>query len=200
MVVQPVRQQRVDQRAARGERQLAPIAQRNDAPDSVRNWRGRERAQQSSPPLVQQREGRGAGRFRQPYGQPAQLPISTVPIPGTQPPALNGGRKLYDATRRWADSWRSDRRYDWRGHRQRYSSLFHFGFYNDPFGWGYRPFSIGWRMWPSYYSHSYWLNDPWQYRLPYAPAGYRWIRYYDDVILVDTWDGQVVDVIRNFFW
>jgi len=78
--------------------------------------------------------------------------------------------------------------------------LFNFGFYRDPFGWGYQPFSIGWRMWPSYYSQSYWLNDPWQYRLPYAPPGYRWIRYYDDAILVDTWDGQVVDLIRDFFW
>ena len=29
--------------------------------------------------------------------------------------------------------------------------------------------------------------------LPYAPPGYRWIRYYDDALLVDTWDGTVVD-------
>ena len=38
------------------------------------------------------------------------------------------------------------------------------------------------------------------YRLPYAPPGYRWIRYYDDAMLIDTWDGTVVDVIRDFFW
>jgi Ni/Co efflux regulator RcnB len=55
-------------------------------------------------------------------------------------------------------------------------------------------------MWPSYYRSSYWLNDPWQFRLPYSPPGTRWIRYYDDAILVDTWDGRVVDVIHNFFW
>ncbi|MGI8612320.1 MAG: RcnB family protein [Sphingomicrobium sp.] len=36
--------------------------------------------------------------------------------------------------------------------------------------------------------------------MPYAPTGYRWIRYYDDALLVDTWDGRVVDVIRDFFW
>ena len=46
----------------------------------------------------------------------------------------------------------------------------------------------------------YWINDPWQYRLPYAPPGYRWIRYWDDAMLVDTWTGEVVDVIHNFFW
>jgi len=28
----------------------------------------------------------------------------------------------------------------------------------------------------------------------------RWIRYYDDALLVDTWNGEVVDVIYNFFW
>jgi Ni/Co efflux regulator RcnB len=38
------------------------------------------------------------------------------------------------------------------------------------------------------------------YRLPYAPAGYVWIRYWNDALLVDTWSGQVVDMIPNFFW
>ena len=42
-------------------------------------------------------------------------------------------------------------------------------------------------------------SDP-KYGLPYAPPGYQWVRYYDDALLVDTWSGQVVDVINNFFW
>ena len=29
---------------------------------------------------------------------------------------------------------------------------------------------------------------------------YRWIRYYDDALLVDTYSGEVVDVIHRFFW
>ena len=49
-------------------------------------------------------------------------------------------------------------------------------------------------------SQRYWINDPYQYRLPYAPEGTRWIRYYNDVLLVDTWSGEVVDVIHDFFW
>jgi hypothetical protein len=28
----------------------------------------------------------------------------------------------------------------------------------------------------------------------------RWIRYYDDALLVDIRDGYVVDVIHDFFW
>ncbi len=198
-----IRQQRLERRAAQntGERVRAPaVTQHSDAPASVRNWRGRERFRENSPTVIQERNRNGAERLRQRLVQQSPPTVSRVPLQGTQPPVRSGARSVYNATQRWTDSWRSDRRYDWRGHRRRYGSLYNFGYYNDPFGWGYRPFSIGWRMWPSYYSRSHWLNDPWQYRLPYAPAGYRWIRYYDDAILVDTWDGQVVDVIRNFFW
>ena len=100
----------------------------------------------------------------------------------------------------WSTSWRHDGRYDWQNYRHHHRSLFHFGFYYDPFGWGYSPYQIGWRLWPSYYSSRYWISDPWQYRLPYAPPGTEWVRYYDDAVLVDTWSGEVVDVIYNFFW
>ena len=82
----------------------------------------------------------------------------------------------------WHTEWRHDSRYNWTDWRRHHHSLFHLGFYYDPYGWGYSPFQIGWRLWPSYYSYDYWLNDPYDYRLPYAPPGYRWVRYYNDVI------------------
>ena len=124
--------------------------------------------------------------------------VSETPRQGTQPP-LRAERHRRDRPN-WSTSWRHNNRYDWHNWRKRHRSLFRLGFYFDPFGWNYRPYSIGWRLWPSYYSSRYWLNDPWHYRLPYAPPGYRWIRYYNDAILVDTWNGEVVDVIYNFFW
>jgi len=123
--------------------------------------------------------------------------VSNVPRPGTQPP-LRVERN--HAPIQWSSNWRHNGKYDWQNHRRHHRSIFHLGFYYDPFGWGYNPFQIGWRMWPSYYSSNFWINDPWYYRLPYAPPGTRWIRYYDDAILVDTWSGQVVDVIYDFFW
>nr|WP_254306070.1 RcnB family protein [Sphingopyxis sp. BSNA05] len=55
-------------------------------------------------------------------------------------------------------------------------------------------------MGTSFYGSRYWINDPWRYRLPTAYAGTRWIRYYDDVLLVDTYSGEVIDVIYDFFW
>ena len=194
-----IRQQSAERRALTGADTPRSVADSDDAPESVRNWRRRDRFRDSSPGVIHERN-RADRQTRQSNVDRYAPAVSRVPMEGTQPPARSGARTLHKAMQRWSDSWRSDRRYDWRNHRRRYSWLYNFGFYNDPFGWGYRPFSIGWRMWPSYYSRSYWLNDPWQYRLPYAPPGYRWIRYYDDAILVDTWDGQVVDVIRNFFW
>lgn len=128
--------------------------------------------------------------------------VSPTPQPGTQPPPPPATtRPSTYPTYNWSSNhWRKDRRYDWYKHRNKYWWLFQLGWYNDPFGWGYQPYGIGWRMWPSYYSSHYWLSDPWQYRLPYAPAGTRWIRYWDDAILVDLWSGQVIDVIYNFFW
>ena len=108
------------------------------------------------------------------------------------------GHRRYDGS--WRDSWRRDNRYDWRRHRDRNRSLFRFGIYYDPFGWSYRPYSIGWPMRSSYWGDRYWLRDPWTYRLPPVYGPYRWVRYWDDAILVDLRTGRVVDVIHNFFW
>lgn len=141
--------------------------------------------------------GGSARRWVRDGGGPPPV-VSDVPQPGTQPRLRTGGRRTPSV--QWNGGWRGDSRYNWQDQRRRHRSIFHVGAYYDPFGWGYQPFQIGWRMWPNYYGSRYWINDPAMYRLPYAPPGYRWIRYWDDAILVDTWSGEVVDVIPNFFW
>ena len=100
----------------------------------------------------------------------------------------------------WSKDWRKDHRYDWWNYRNRYRSLYRLGRYHDPYGWGYRRWSIGYGLWPSHYSSNFWLNDPWMYRLPQSYGPYRWVRYYDDALLVNIYTGQVVDVVYNFFW
>ena len=105
-----------------------------------------------------------------------------------------------DGRDRWSSDWRRDRRYDWRNHRDRHGWRFRAGRYYDPFGWRYRRFPIGFSLYPSYYSSRYWLSDPWAYRLPPAYGPYRWVRYYDDALLVNIYNGRVVDVIHSFFW
>jgi len=100
----------------------------------------------------------------------------------------------------WSGDWRRNHKYDWYSYRSRYGSLYRLGRYYDPYGWGYRRFSIGLSLWPSYYGSNFWLSDPWQYRLPPAYGPYRWVRYYDDALLMNIYTGQVVDVIHGFFW
>jgi hypothetical protein len=187
------RAQRIDDRnAARAERSTSrdsfqgDRAQRaEDRQQRVDQLRDNRELRQSSRPLP------NVMRTRTPV-------ISDTPKEGTQPPLRADSRPVAQPT--WSTSWRHNDKYDWYNWRKKHRWLYHFGFYYDPFGWSYSPYSIGWRLWPSYYSSRYWLYDPWQYRLPYAPPGYRWIRYWDDAILVDTWTGEVVDVIYNFFW
>ena len=105
-----------------------------------------------------------------------------------------------DRRTQWTSNWRTDNRYDWRRYRDRHHSIFHIGFYYDPFGYSYNRFNIGSFLYPSYYQSNYWINDPWQYRLPPAYGPYRWIRYHNDALMIDTWTGEVVDVIYGFFW
>jgi len=101
----------------------------------------------------------------------------------------------------WDHNWRRDRRFDWQAYRYYNRGLFDVAPYYSPYrGHSYRRFSIGVRLGSSFYSHPYWISDPWRYRLPPAYAGTRWVRYYDDVLLIDLFTGEVVDAIYNFFW
>ena len=64
----------------------------------------------------------------------------------------------------------------------------------------YRRYGAGTYLSSLFYRSNYWITNPWQYRLPDVWGPYRWVRYYNDVLLVDIYTGQVVDVIHNFFW
>jgi hypothetical protein len=112
--------------------------------------------------------------------------------------SYNGGNKDF----RWNRDWRRDSRYDWQRYRFSNRNSFRQSRYYDPFGsrYGYQRFSIGIRIGSSYYNDRYWISDPFAYRLPYADGPYRWVRYYDDVLLIDLRNGSVVDVIHDFFW
>lgn len=101
----------------------------------------------------------------------------------------------------WNRDWRRDPRYNWQDWR-RNNRGYNFGRYYAPRGWnyGYRRFSLGVILSAPLFAQNYWINDPYDYRLPPADGPYRWVRYYDDVLLVDVRDGRVVDVIHDFFW
>lgn len=95
---------------------------------------------------------------------------------------------------------RRETREDWSDYRRTHSSVYRRGGYNGPRGYSYRPVSVGFRFAPTYYSRNYWITDPWTYRLPRASAGLQWVRYGNDVVLVNLRTGRVVQVHSRFFW
>jgi len=133
--------------------------------------------------------------------QPTERRVSRRPVFGTEPPApRTANTSRAHPSRHWNTEWRHDHRYDWNNWRRHHRKKFHLGWYYDPFGWDYFRYGIGWRMWPSYYGNNFWLNDPWQYRLPPAYGPYRWVRYHYDAVLVNIYTGQIADIVYDFFW
>lgn len=113
-------------------------------------------------------------------------------------------RDYRDADRRysWDRDWRRNQTYDWQRYRQTHRHIYRGPSYYAPRGWdyGYRRFSIGISLWSGLYADRYWIGDPGYYRLPPAYGPLRWVRYYDDALLVDIRTGYVVDVIHDFFF
>lgn len=112
----------------------------------------------------------------------------------------HGDRGDVRGARRELAEDRQERREDWRDYRRSHGDLYRRGAYAGPRGYAYRPVTVGRRLAPAYYGRSYWINDPWSYRLR-RPAGYqRWIRYGNDVVLIDVRNGRVFEVNNGFFY
>lgn len=108
---------------------------------------------------------------------------------------------LRDARREYREDFR-DRNHrwganDWSTYRNYNPRLYYRGNWRAPFR--YNRWAVGARIAPAYYASSYWIRDPWMYRLPVPVYGTRWVRHYNDVILVDYRRGRVVRVIPGFY-
>ena len=90
---------------------------------------------------------------------------------------------------------------DWRAYRQAERHAFRRGAYVAPRGYYYRPVRVGNLLRANvFWGQRYWI-DPYDYYLPTPRYGYqRWIRYGNDVLLIDTRNGRVMVVYDNFFW
>jgi Ni/Co efflux regulator RcnB len=104
-----------------------------------------------------------------------------------------------DARRELAED-RGERREDWRDYRRSHPDVYRGPAYAAPRpGWRYRPVAVGTRFEPVYYGRRYWV-DPARYRLPVYGPDRRWVRYGNDVALVNVRDGRVVTVYNGFFY
>jgi Ni/Co efflux regulator RcnB len=67
--------------------------------------------------------------------------------------------------------------------------------------WRYRPVTVGFRLQPAFYGSRYYITDYGTYRLqPPRNRWTRWIRYGDDLLLVNTRTGRVLDVVHYRYW
>ena len=93
---------------------------------------------------------------------------------------------------------RREVREDWRDYRRSHRNVYRGGNWRAPFR--YTAWNSGAQLRPVYYSSRYYIADPYRYRLPRPGANLRWVRHYNDVLLVNVRTGRVVQVHRGFFW
>ncbi|MGL5837300.1 MAG: RcnB family protein [Sphingorhabdus sp.] len=89
-------------------------------------------------------------------------------------------------------------REDWRDYRQSNRDAFRATRFSAPFR--YRSFNNGVGIGRSYYAPRYYINNYDSYRLRSPGRNLRYVRHYNDVLLVNVRTGRVVEVYRNFFW
>ena len=67
--------------------------------------------------------------------------------------------------------------------------------------WTYRPVSVGYRLQPSFYGSRYYITDYSNYdlRAPHSRS-LRWIRYGNDLLLVNIRTGRVMNVVHYNSW
>lgn len=93
-----------------------------------------------------------------------------------------------------------ERNEDWRDYKRTHASVYRRPAYVGPAGYRYRPVTVGYKFTPVYYSSKYIITNYSVYRLPAPRYSYqRWVRYGNDVVLIDTRYGTVVVVHNGFF-
>lgn len=128
-------------------------------------------------------------------------------------------RDWRDDPRRWSRDnqgrWDERRRQDWARQRGRDSGRWEqhryppvYSSHNRFRGPQWRPprdyFVRSWRFGEvlpyGWYTPEYRVLDWWAYDLPEPPPGYDWVRVGEDALLVDDFDGRIVQVVRLVFW
>jgi Ni/Co efflux regulator RcnB len=111
-----------------------------------------------------------------------------------------GDRRDVREERRDVREARREYRDDWRDYRRSNADVFRGPNYVGPRGWRYRAVTPGYRLQPNFYGQRYVIADPYRYRLPRATGPNRWVRYGNDVLLVNARNGRVVTVYNRFFY
>ncbi len=95
---------------------------------------------------------------------------------------------------------REELREDWRDYRRAHPDRFRQGRYVAPRGWTYRQINPGYQLRPEWAGNRYWLNNPGNYGLPGVRAGQRYVRYGNDLVLINARTNRVIRVYRGFYY
>lgn len=109
-----------------------------------------------------------------------------------------GDRRDVREQRRDVRDARQETREDWRDYRRTHRDVYRGGNWRAPFR--YNQWNAGAQLRPAYYNSRYYIADPRRYRLPGPGANQRWVRHYNDVLLVNVRTGRVIQAHRSFFW
>jgi len=67
-------------------------------------------------------------------------------------------------------------------------------------GWRYRPVTSGYQLRPVFYGQRYWVNDYARFNVAAPRPNLRWVRYGNDLLLVNVRNGRVLEVRHNLGW
>lgn len=104
--------------------------------------------------------------------------------------------RRYDWDRRGWDrhGWRRHWHHGWNGHRYRAPTRYYY-----PRGYSRLSWSVGFYLPAPYYARQYYV-DYRAYGLAAPPWGCSWVRADGDLLLVDLSNGEVLDVLYEFFY
>lgn len=91
-------------------------------------------------------------------------------------------------------------REDWQDYRKAHRSEFRRNVYVAPRGHRYQPVANGAQLNGAFFGRNYQVSNWQRYRLPRPGARQQYIRYGNDVLLVNVRTGRVVRVYRSFYW
>ncbi len=66
--------------------------------------------------------------------------------------------------------------------------------------WRYRTVTTGYQLRPAFYGQRYWVNDYGRYNVAAPRPNLRWVRYGNDLVLVNVRSGRVIEVRHNVGW
>ena len=66
--------------------------------------------------------------------------------------------------------------------------------------WRYRPVTVGYTLQPAFFGQRYFVSNYSAYRLRSPGRFQRWIRYGNDLLLVNVRNGRVLQVLHNRYW